>query len=52
MKTDAYEARTLEDIMRDGYPDLRREELKHNDRLKRDEFRLRRVGLYDGCVIT
>ena len=52
MKNDPYEARTLEDIQREGYPDIRREELKLMDRRIRDESAMLRSGLYGGCVIT
>ena len=51
MKPDPYEARTLEDIQREGYPDIRREELKLMDRRVRDEDAMLRSGLYGGCVV-
>lgn len=51
MKNDPYEARTLEQIQEDGYPDIRREELKLKDRRARDEDAMLRSGLYGGCVV-
>ena len=51
MRDDPYEARTLEDIQREGYPDIRREELKLMDRRVRDEDAMLRSGLYGGWVV-
>ena len=51
MKKDPYEARTLEQIQQEGYPDIRREELKLKDRRTRDEDAMLRSGLYGGCVV-
>ena len=51
MKNDPYEARTLEQIQEEGYPDIRREELKLKDRRARDEDAMLRTGLYGGCVV-
>lgn len=48
---DPYEARTLEEIQAEGYPDIRTEELKLLDRRSRDEDAMIRSGLYGGCVI-
>lgn len=51
MRSDPYEARTLEQIQEEGYPDIRREELKLKDRRARDEDAMLRSGLYGGCVV-
>ena len=51
MKNDPYEARTLEQIQEEGYPDIRREEMKLKDRRARDEDAMLRSGLYGGCVV-
>ena len=51
MRDDPYEARTLEQIQEEGYPDIRREELKLMDRRARDEDAMLRSGLYGGCVV-
>lgn len=50
--SDVYEARTLEDCERDGYPDLRRDELKGIDRKRRDERIMRQYGMWGGCVVV
>ena len=51
MRSDPYEAQTLEQIQEEGYPDIRREELKLMDRRARDEDAMLRSGLYGGCVV-
>ena len=51
MRDDPYEARTLEQIQEEGYPDIRREELKLKDRRARDEDAMLQSGLYGGCVV-
>ena len=51
MRSDPYEAQTLEQIQEEGYPDIRREELKLKDRRARDEDAMLRSGLYGGCVV-
>ena len=51
MRSDPYEARTLEQIQEEGYPDIRREEQKLKDRRARDEDAMLRSGLYGGCVV-
>ena len=51
MRSDPYEARMLEQIQEEGYPDIHREELKLKDRRARDEDAMLRSGLYGGCVV-
>lgn len=48
--SDVYDARTYEDILRDGYPQYGELEKGRLDRRKRDEDLQRGAGLYGGCV--
>ena len=49
--TDAYDARTWEDIMRDGYPPIYVDDLTQRDRSRRTTAMLKEAGLYGDCIV-
>ena len=49
--TDVYDARTWEDIMRDGYPPIYVDDLTRRDRSRRTTAMLKEAGLYGDCIV-
>lgn len=46
-----YEARTLEQCKAEGYPSLRKDELRRWDRRMRDRQAMEKRGVGGGCIV-